>query len=136
MRLNVNHYTKAITTHPAIFNPIFHYVEKDPRPRAPIAIGHDVWIGSNVTILPSVQNIGHGAVVGAGSVVTKDVPPYAIVGGVLARVIKYRFTEEEIAVIEDSKWWEQKDLSGMIEALGSFDAFCEYLKKKKPGDRA
>ena len=130
MRLNVNHYTTAVTTHPAIFNPIFHYVEKDPRPRAPITIGHDVWICSNVTILPSVRSIGNGAVIGAGSVVTKDVPPYAIVGGVPAKVIKYRFTEEQIAVIEASKWWEQKDLSGMVDALGSYDAFCEYLNKR------
>ena len=55
----------------------------------PVNIGNDVWIGARVTILPGVK-IGNGAIIGAGSVVTKDVPDFAIVGGNPARVIKYR----------------------------------------------
>lgn len=62
--------------------------------RMPV-IGNDVWIGTNVVVLRGV-NIGNGAVVAAGAVVTKDVPPYAIVGGVPARIIKYRFDAEII----------------------------------------
>lgn len=70
-----------------------------------IYIGNDVWIGSSVKIMPGVH-IGNGAVIGAGAIVTKDVPPYAIVGGIPAKIIKYRFSEEYIKILEKSKWWE------------------------------
>lgn len=70
----------------------------------PIYIGNDVWIGSRVTILDGVT-IGDGAIVASGAVVTKNVPPYAIVGGVPARVIKYRFGTEKISQLQQSKWW-------------------------------
>ena len=69
--------------------------DKRPEDDKDIVLEGDNWIGANVTILKGVT-IGHGAVVAAGAVVTKDIPPYAICGGVPARVIKYRFTEEEI----------------------------------------
>lgn len=70
-----------------------------------IFIGNDVWIGSSVKIMPGVH-VGNGAVIGAGAIVTKDVPPYAIVGGVPAKIIKYRFSEDSIKKLENSKWWE------------------------------
>lgn len=73
-----------------------------------IHIGNDVWVGTRVLIMGGV-NIGNGAVVAAGAVVTKDVPPYAIVGGVPARVIKYRFPENVIQKLEASKWWTLDD---------------------------
>ena len=69
-----------------------------------IEIGNDVWIGANVIILDGVK-IGDGAIVAAGSIVTKDVPPYAIVGGVPARILRYRFSEEEIRELLQIKWW-------------------------------
>ena len=69
-----------------------------------IYIGNDVWIGSSVKIMSGVQ-IGNGAVIGAGAIVTKDVPPYAIVGGVPAKIIRYRFSESTIRELEDSQWW-------------------------------
>lgn len=69
-----------------------------------IEIGHDVWIGAGATIVDGLT-VGTGAIVAAGSVVTKDVPPYAIVGGVPARIIKFRFEEEKIAELLSSKWW-------------------------------
>ena len=71
-------------------------------------IGHDVWCGLRVTIKAGV-NVGTGAIIGAGSVVTHDVPPYAIVAGVPARVIRYRFHEDIIQRLLDSKWWELPD---------------------------
>lgn len=70
----------------------------------PPEILNDVWIGSHVTVLQNVS-IGNGAVVGAGSVVTKDVPPYAIVCGVPAKVIRYRFDEERIKTLQKIQWW-------------------------------
>lgn len=71
-------------------------------------IGNDVWIGSHALILGGVK-IGDGAVIGAGAVVTKDVPPYAIVGGVPSRVIRYRFNEEIINYLVDLKWWNKPE---------------------------
>lgn len=70
-------------------------------------IEHDVWIGSGATIRRGVT-LGTGAVVGANSFVNKDVPPFAVVGGVPAKIIKYRFSEEKIAEILASKWWEHE----------------------------
>ena len=70
-----------------------------------IIIGNDVWLGANVIVVDGVK-IGDGAVVAAGSVVTKDIPPYAIVGGVPAKIIKYRFEKEEIEKLLQLKWWD------------------------------
>lgn len=69
-----------------------------------IIIGNDVWIGSHVLILGGVK-IGDGAVLAAGSVVTKDVEPYSIVGGVPAKIIKYRFSKDVIDYLLARKWW-------------------------------
>lgn len=70
-----------------------------------VTIGNDVWIGARAIILDDVS-IGDGAVIAAGSVVTKDVEPYAIVGGIPARVIRYRFSQEVIRRMLEIKWWE------------------------------
>lgn len=70
----------------------------------PVTIGNDVWIGDHAIIMGGV-NIGDGAVVAAGAVVTKDVPPYAIVGGVPARIIKFRFDDSTIRELLDLAWW-------------------------------
>ncbi|MBR6188682.1 MAG: CatB-related O-acetyltransferase [Prevotella sp.] len=71
-------------------------------------IGNDVWIGQDVRIIEGVT-IGDGAIVATGAVVTKDVPPYAVVGGVPAKVIRYRFTPEQQALLLQSRWWEQSE---------------------------
>lgn len=70
-----------------------------------IIIGNDVWIGDGVYISRGIT-IGDGAVIAARSVVTKDVPPYAIVGGIPAKVIRYRFDEATVARLVTAKWWE------------------------------
>ena len=71
-------------------------------------IGNDVWIGENAIIMGGAQ-IGDGAVIAAGAVVTKDVPPYAIVGGVPAKLIKYRFDEATINKFLELKWWDKDE---------------------------
>ncbi|WP_442787011.1 CatB-related O-acetyltransferase [Flavobacterium suncheonense] len=73
-----------------------------------IEIGSDVWIGDNVCILPDVK-IGNGVVIGTGSIVTKDIPHYAIVAGVPAKVIKNRFSDSTIDMLLESQWWDWSD---------------------------
>lgn len=70
-------------------------------------VGHDVWIGENTTLKGGIS-IGHGAVIASNSVVTKNVPPYAIVAGIPAKVIKYRFSESVIMELLSLKWWDYK----------------------------
>ena len=90
----------AISTHPLF--------ARDEMPkRAPVVIGHDVLISLNAVILKNVH-IGNGAVIGAGAVVTKDVEPYEIVGGVPAKHIGWRFDPETRERIEQCRWWEKE----------------------------
>lgn len=101
-----NHPLNYFTLHPLFYNPFFGYVKTDQLDRPTLKIGHDVWIGESTIILPSVKTIGNGAVIGAGSIVTKDVPPYSVVAGNPAKVIKIRFSDEKIKKLEATKWWE------------------------------
>jgi len=71
-------------------------------------IGHDVWIGENALIKQGVT-VGHGAVIGMGSVVTRDVPPYAIVAGCPAKVVRKRFDDKTIESLLEIKWWDFSD---------------------------
>jgi virginiamycin A acetyltransferase len=71
----------------------------------PCKIGGDVWIGARAVILGGVK-IGHGAVIGAGAIVTKDIPPHAIAVGVPAKVVRYRFAQSLSEAIIQSQWWE------------------------------
>lgn len=77
-------------------------------PEVTTYVGNDVWIGCNVVILPGVT-IGDGAIVAAGSIVTKDVPPYAIVAGTPARVLRYRWDEKTVERVSRLKWWDWED---------------------------
>ena len=77
-------------------------------PYKKVIVGNDVWIGTRVIVVGGVT-IGNGAVIAAGAVVTKDVPPYAVVGGVPAKIIKYRFTDDIIRYLEKIQWWNLPD---------------------------
>ena len=100
-----NHPLDYFTLHPLFYNPAMGYVKRDLLTRPNISIGHDVWIGDNVIITPSVMSIGNGAVIGAGSVVTKDVAEYTVVAGNPAREIKKRFSHDAMNDIKESQWW-------------------------------
>lgn len=103
----------------------FSYIEGNPTTKGEVFIGNDVWIGSDAKIMSGVT-IGDGAVIGANSLVTKDVPPYAIVGGNPAKVIKYRFDEETITKFLEIKWWNwgYEYIYEIIPLLQS----CQYEK--------
>ncbi|MFD2229738.1 CatB-related O-acetyltransferase [Alkalimarinus sediminis] len=97
-----------------------------------VEIGSDVWIGRNAIVLPGVR-IGDGAVVGAGAVVTKAVPPYGVVVGNPAKLIKYRFEATTIEFLIESKWWELDD-----DDIERFAAMCrepeqviDFMKNNK-----
>ena len=94
-----------------------------------VEIGNDVWIGARATILNGCK-IGDGAIVAAGAVVTKDVPPYCIVGGVPAKVIRKRFADEQIAFLLEFKWWE-KDPAWLQENVELFDDVALFVEKMK-----
>ena len=98
------HDYKKLSTSPRVYREILNQGYHDQIMQ--VTIGNDVWIGDNVVVLKG--NIGDGAVIGAGSVVTKDVPPYAIVASNPARIIKYRFEEEKIIRLLNDKWWSIK----------------------------
>lgn len=93
-------------------------------------IGNDVWIGYRAVILGGVK-IGDGAVVAAGAVVTKDVPPYAVVGGVPAKVIRYRFSEEEINKLLKIKWWNfsHEKLRNVSEHFADVSDFLNNIEE-------
>ena len=125
-----NHHLKTISTSPYFYRKSKGWVKKDNSPvEDPVFIGHDVLISSNVVILDGVT-IGTGAVIASGAVVNKNVPPYAIVGGVPAKVIKYRFDDKTIKNLLESKWWQMEE--GMLkEKWKDFDNPNEFLKNIK-----
>lgn len=87
-------------------------------------IGNDVWIGDRAIILNGTK-IGDGAIIAAGAVVTRDVPPYGIVGGVPARIIKYRFNEKDIERLLSIKWWN-KDVEWLKNNIDKFDSISNF----------
>jgi acetyltransferase-like isoleucine patch superfamily enzyme len=110
--LGGNHRTDWITTYPfghihqSIFNKFSGHGH--PSTKGDVIIGNDVWIGSNVTIMSGVT-IGDGAVIANNSHIVKNVEPYSIVGGNPGKLIKYRFTSEQIKKLLEIKWWDWND---------------------------
>ena len=101
-----NHPKEFASTHPMFFNSDLGFIEKSPIEFAKLNIGHDVWIGKKVMITNGCKHIGNGAIIGCGSIVTKDVEPYTIVAGNPARIIGKRFEQKEIEnLLEESRWY-------------------------------
>ena len=121
----MNHDLTCVSTSTHIFGPK-HGITGENGYTTPAVIENDVWLGANVVVKQGVT-IGTGAVVGAGAVVTKDIPPYAIAGGVPARIIRYRFEEQDREMLLESKWWElPKDRAVEL---------CRKLQSKLSGRR-
>ena len=97
----------------------------------PTTVGSDVWIGAGACVRSGLT-IGHGAIVAAGAVVTRDVEPYAIVGGVPARMIRLRFSEDVVAALLDSAWWEMdlKTIRKHAEAMDDVDEYFERMSRE------
>jgi acetyltransferase-like isoleucine patch superfamily enzyme len=107
---------------------------QDSVSRGMIKIHNDVWIGTNAVLLSGVV-VGNGAVIGAGAVVTKDVPPYAIVAGVPARILRFRFTHEQIAKLERIKWWDWPS-DQIRDRLNEFyDDIDVFLQRNRAPDK-
>lgn len=108
-----------------------HHLGTLPEPKRILTkIGNDVWVGSRAFVMQGVS-IGNGAVIGSGAVVTKDVPPYAIVAGVPAKILRYRFDEETIDRLQKSEWWKFSDekLKKISKLFDNPDAFLKAVEK-------
>ncbi len=91
-----------------------------------MVIENDVWVGHGAIILPAVTRIENGSIIGAGSVVTKNVPPYAVVAGNPATIIKYRFDQETIDKMQETQWW-RKNIEDIIKHEDEFKSFIRLL---------
>lgn len=117
---------------PVIENQTFiEFQNNKPQPEKlkPINIGNDVWIGNNVIIFGGLT-IGDGAIIGAGAIVTHDVPPYAIVVGVPAKVLRYRFDEKTVADLLKLQWWNLPESVIATLPLHDVKACIKILKGK------
>jgi acetyltransferase-like isoleucine patch superfamily enzyme len=134
-----NHDYKKMAQHSFLYNEQYNLIPKDQaniydRFREHLIIGNDVWVAAGVVITRGVI-IGDGAVIGANSVVTKDIPPYAIAVGAPARVIKYRFSPEIISLMLQTKWWNWpiskiKKHYKVLSEEPSIDTLTNLLRKE------
>ena len=132
---DANHQMNAVSTFP--FYTLEGWNMKAPKAedmpyKGDTVIGNDVWIGQNAVILPGVH-IGNGVIIGANSIVGRDVDPYTIVAGNPARVIRKRFDDELIALMEKFKWWDMDidTINGLIPLLTSSDLETVKAELKK-----
>ncbi|MGI8377424.1 CatB-related O-acetyltransferase [Priestia megaterium] len=128
-----DHPTNYVSSHPVTYGPknLFDVpIEFESRP--PCVIGNDVWIGGSAIILRGVE-IGDGAIIAAGSIVTKDVKPYSIVSGIPASEARKRFSEESINYLQSLKWWDLTvdELLKHKELFTKKEEWESFIPKKK-----
>ena len=127
-----DHRIDWVTTSPIATLPEFSLVKENymddycATEKRQVVIGNDVWIGTNTIIFEGVT-IGDGAVIAAGSIIRKDVPPYAVIGGV-DRIIKFRFDKETIEKLLQIKWWNWQDAK-IRENIESFQDILIFMQK-------
>jgi virginiamycin A acetyltransferase len=128
------HPLKMLSTSPVFYSKGRGFIKEDTydefAEKGYTEIGNDVFIAANAVIFAGVK-VGDGAVIAAGSIVTKDVPPYALVGGMPAKVLRYRFEEATIKKLLETKWWDM-ELSTLIKFHKEMDTpehFLEALKR-------
>jgi acetyltransferase-like isoleucine patch superfamily enzyme len=137
--LHANHRPDWITTSSQLLGPVtpeiasMHMGMGHPSCKGDITIGNDVWIGAKSTIMSGVK-IGHGAVIGSGSVVAKDVPPYAIVVGNPAKIVKYRFDEQQIEDLLSIAWWDWDESKIKEESMVLWSKDINYFIEKHKND--
>lgn len=133
--LHANHRPDWITTSSQLWGPVtpdiadMHMKMGHPACKGDIIVGNDVWIGAKSTIMSGVK-IGDGSIIGAGSTVTKDVPPYSIVAGNPAKFIKLRFTEEQVESLLQISWWNWTEDRIKSEAMTMWsDNINEFIEQ-------
>jgi len=134
--LGGEHRTDFVSTYPFnVLLPGCRRLTGHPSSKGNVEIGHDVWIGLGATILSGVR-IGNGGVVGAQSVVARDIPPYAIATGAPATVVKHRFPPEVIEQLQRIQWWnwsrERIQAAAPLLMNSDIQAFLEYARHAYP----
>lgn len=142
-----NHPADRLSLHPFFYNASVGLLTTDSIERVesnPLMIGSDAWIGEGAIFLPRCRAVGDGAIVGAGSVVTRDVEPFTIVAGNPAKIIKRRFSPEVERAVIESRWWERtlpellEDPDLFAHALGNehLDRLLRHAHASGKGDQA
>jgi virginiamycin A acetyltransferase len=130
--MGVNHQTETITTFP-LYSRLIKPLPIDATSKGPIIIEDEVWIGTNALIFSGVT-VGKGAIIAAGAIVTKDVPPYAIVGGNPAKIIRYRYTDEiiklllPIKLIDLSDEWLRKHINLFYQKIENIEDVLHIIE--------
>jgi virginiamycin A acetyltransferase len=134
-----NHPVEHLSTHPFFYNTKLGHVQEELLPFKPLEIGADAWIGARTIVTPGCSRIGIGSIVGAGSILTRNVPDFTVVGGAPARVIRQRFSDEICQRILATQWWLRPMaecvaiMKDMIRPLGA-DFAQHPLLNQKPAD--
>lgn len=127
-----DHKIDMVTTHPIIYKKNYRFIKENIPcvQKEQIKIGNDVWIGAGAQIMNGIK-IGDGVIVAAGAIVTKNIEDYAIVGGVPAKFLKYRFNKEQIVRLQELKWWQwsEKEIEKEISNFYNIEKFCAIKNK-------